>query len=110
MRLFKVIHETHRDGRYTTREFLAEEDDAWYLWYWLTEWEKSNREKDARMAANNQETLLSLMGRSPDFTVTVRDLDGHVVRPERGIRGMCEWVDSPVAGQSTADQANNSEK
>jgi hypothetical protein len=38
MRLYRVAHTTELFGRFETREYLAEEGDAWYLWMWITGW------------------------------------------------------------------------
>jgi hypothetical protein len=79
------------DGRIKDREYLADEEDAWYLWCQLTTVADEAGSRRVRMVSESTTTMLSLFGPLPKVVVKVFDLQGHEVCPEHGVRGMYEY-------------------
>jgi hypothetical protein len=89
--LYKVVQTTESDGRFKVREYLADEEDAWYLWYQLTTAADEAGGRRSRMVSERTTTMLSLFGPLLKVSVKVFDLQGHEVCPEHGVRGMHEY-------------------
>jgi hypothetical protein len=101
VQLFRVVHTTELYGRFTTREYLAELEDAWYLWWWI--------DRTASLEAEGQLKWLTKLGACGGVcgvegvvagetnralvktTVQVFGIHGHEVCPEKGFSGMNEF-------------------
>jgi hypothetical protein len=89
--LYKVVQTTEFDGRFKDRVYLADEEDAWYLWYQITTAADEADSRRSRMVSERTTTMLSLFGPLPKVVVKVFDLQGHEVCPEHGVSGMSEY-------------------
>ena len=78
--------------RLSSRTYLAEREDAWELWRYLTSMSEMEGPVHHLQVSRGQESILSSAGYKPPITdVKIYNLDGYEVCPEKGLCGMDKY-------------------
>jgi hypothetical protein len=102
VQLFRVTRRVeYPSGRVDVREYLAEIEDAWHLWSWLTMMDLEEPSRRAQRGKERQETALSLSGDPPKCSVRVFNINGREVCPEDGVDGLRSFK-NPKAREAEA--------